>query len=244
MTEPLLIATHLSKSYTQGQRQIAALHDATLAVQPGEFVALVGRSGSGKSTLLALLGGLDRPDTGAVTVAGTDVAALSRRSAAIFRRRHVGFLFQTVDLLPTLTALENIMLPCALNSARGAASEAACREQALALLRMLGVEQLAGSLPDQLSGGERQRVGIARALVNQPDLILADEPTGSLDHAAGQQVVSALRQAARDQQTAVLLATHDEEVAALADRVLTISDGRLEQQPVDRRLPANLLTSI
>ncbi len=225
MPEALVVAKNLSKSYRRGTQLIPALASTNVVIQPGEFVALVGRSGSGKSTLLSLLGGLEEPTTGSVTVAGTALSQLRRKPAAIFRRRHIGFLFQAVDLLPTLTVLENVMLPAALDGL----PRAQCVAAATALLSAVGVETLAESLPDQLSGGQRQRVGLARALINRPQLILADEPTGSLDHAAGQTVVALLKQLARDEQTAILLATHDQEVAHVADRVVSVESGAVGQ---------------
>ena len=224
MAESLITANQLSKIYNRGPQQIPALVSATLRVAPGEFVALMGRSGSGKSTLLSILGGLERPTNGQVLIAGTDLQTLRRKAAAVFRRQHIGFLFQAVDLLPTLTVQENVMLPAALNGTR----LADCAEEATDLLQAVGVAHLADALPDQLSGGERQRVGIARALINKPPLVLADEPTGSLDQAAGERVVALLQSVARQQQSAIVLATHDRSVAQQADRILTMTDGLLD----------------
>ncbi|HRW10083.1 MAG TPA: ABC transporter ATP-binding protein [Caldilineaceae bacterium] len=219
--EPIVIADDLSMTYHRGPTAVTALTHAHLTVQPGEFVALVGRSGSGKSTLLSLLGGLEKPTTGTVTVAGTSLQKLKAKPAAIFRREHIGFLFQAVDLLPTLTVLENVMLPAALNGM----AEAQCRAAATELLDAVGIGALAESLPDQLSGGQRQRAGLARALINRPQLILADEPTGSLDHATGQTVVALLKQLAHQEHSALILATHDPEVARQADRVVAVESG-------------------
>lgn len=224
MNEPVLMADHLVKTYVRGREPIRALRGVTLSVQPGEFVAIVGRSGSGKSTLLGLLGGLDQPTEGEVQVSGTRLNQLKRAAAAVFRREHVGFLFQSVDLLPTLTVLENVALPYALKGQEANVY----MERALSLLNAMRLGHLATALPDQLSGGERQRVGIARALVNHPELILADEPTGSLDQAAGQSLMDLLKQVVNDHRTAIVLVTHDREVAHMAGRKLTLHDGQLE----------------
>jgi putative ABC transport system ATP-binding protein len=223
MLEALVLTKQLSKTYLRGRQHVSAILDVNLAVQPGEFVALIGRSGSGKSTLLSLLGGLDSPTAGQVIIAGTDLSALNPKRSAIFRRQQIGFLFQSVDLLPTLTVLENVMLPAAL----AGTSVVDYTEQAWHLLDAVGMQALVDKLPDQLSGGERQRVGIARALINHPRLILADEPTGSLDRSAGQSVIDLLRQMAREKQMTVILATHDPEVTRQADRMITINDGRV-----------------
>lgn len=223
MPDALVITKQLSKTYLRGRQPVSAILDVNLAIQPGEFVALIGRSGSGKSTLLSLLGGLDSPTAGQVIIAGTDLSALNPKRSAIFRRQQIGFLFQSVDLLPTLTVLENVMLPAAL----AGTGVVEYTEQAWHLLDAVGVQPLVDKLPDQLSGGERQRVGIARALINHPRLILADEPTGSLDRRAGQSIIDLLRQMAREQQMTVILATHDPEVTREADRMITLNDGRI-----------------
>ncbi|CAN5731387.1 ABC transporter ATP-binding protein [soil metagenome] len=223
MLEALVLTKQLSKTYLRGRQHVSAILDVNLAVQPGEFVALIGRSGSGKSTLLSLLGGLDVPTAGQVIIAGTDLSVLNPKRSAIFRRQQIGFLFQSVDLLPTLTVLENVMLPAAL----AGTNVVEYTEQAWRLLDAVGIQPLVDKLPDQLSGGERQRVGIARALINHPRLILADEPTGSLDRSAGQSVIDLLKQMTREQQTTVILATHDPEVTRQADRLMTIDDGRI-----------------
>lgn len=224
MNQPVLTANHLVKTYVRGTEHIAALRGVNLSVKPGEFVTIVGRSGSGKSTLLGLLGGLDQPTEGEVQVSGTRLNDLKPASAAVFRRQHIGFLFQSVDLLPTLTVLENVALPYALAGEKAIVYT----EHALSLLNAMQLGHLAEALPDQLSGGERQRVGIARALINQPELILADEPTGSLDRASGQLVIELLRAILDDHHTALILVTHDMEVARMAHRTLTMHDGQLE----------------
>lgn len=223
MHDSFVVTYQLSKIYVRGERQIPAVIDVNLTVQSGEFIALVGRSGSGKSTLLSLLGGLERPTEGQVLIAGTELTALSPTRAALFRRQQIGFLFQSVDLLPTLTVLENVMLPAVLAQRKAPDYT----EHAWRLLTAVEMDAQASALPDQLSGGERQRVGIARALINQPRLILADEPTGSLDSSTGQAVLNLLMQMAHEQQMAMILATHDAEVTRHADRVMTMHDGRV-----------------
>ena len=188
-------------------------------IEPGEMVVLLGRSGSGKSTLLNLLGGIDRPDAGTVEVAGMRVHDLTERQLTHFRRRHVGFVFQFFHLIPELTGEENVLMPARLT---GGGSVERGRE----LLGRLGLNGAAEQLPHTLSGGEQQRIAIARALVNEPDLILADEPTGNLDRAAGAAVLDTLRGVATGARS-VILATHDREAAGMADRVITVEDGRL-----------------
>lgn len=238
MCDGFVFTHQLAKTYVRGVQQIPALLDVNLTVQLGEFVALVGRSGSGKSTLLSLLGGLECPTAGQVFIAGTELNTLKPAHSALFRRQQIGFLFQAVDLLPTLTVLENIMLPAALTRAKAVDYT----EQAWRLLDAVGMQPLADALPDQLSGGERQRVGIARALINHPRLILADEPTGSLDRSTGQTVISLLTQMAHEQQMAVILATHDPEVTRQADRIMTMHDGRVtDNQALAAPAPTNQL---
>ena len=193
-----------------------------LEVGRGELVAVVGRSGSGKSTLLHLLGGLDRPDGGTIVVAGKQLATQTEGGLTELRRKHVGFVFQAFHLLPELTGLENVLLP-----ARLAGDGVVAAPRARELLRQLELTEAAGRLPGSLSGGEQQRIAIARALVNDPALVLADEPTGNLDAESGRIVLRLLR-AIADAGRAVVLATHDREAAAIADRVLHLRDGRLE----------------
>lgn len=224
MTEPIVTASHLTKIYQRKQQQIMALVDVSLNVLPGEFVAIVGRSGSGKSTLLSLLGGLDQPDRGEVQIEGIVVNQLTPKEAAVFRRKSVGFLFQLIHLLPTLTALENIELPFAFEDE----PSDDYRERALALLKAVHLDAAANSLPDQLSGGERQRIGVARALVNNPKLILADEPTGNLDHETGGGIIKLLKQQTREHDMAVVMVTHDRSIAQQADRIVQMHDGKVE----------------
>ena len=216
---PLVAAAGLVKTFGAGRGARRVLDGAALDVAPGEMVALLGRSGSGKSTLLNLIGGIDRPDSGTVEVAGHRLDRLSERELTRFRATQVGFVFQFFHLIPELTGEENVLLPARL--ARGAPPGGA-----RALLDRLGLDGTAQRLPHTMSGGEQQRVAIARALVNEPRLVLADEPTGNLDPESGAIVLQALRTVASGER-AVLLATHDGEAAALADRIVSVEDGRL-----------------
>ncbi len=224
-TEFVVDARGLTKAYRDGEIRYPALRGVDLQVAAGEFVALMGPSGSGKSTLLHLIGGLDRPDDGALRVAGHDLPGMGETALAIFRRRCVGIVFQYFNLLHHLDALTNVMLPALLSGTP--AREA--RTRALALLERLGIGHLAAKRPPQLSGGERQRVAIARALINEPALLLADEPTGSVDRAAAGRILDMLAAAHAEGRT-VLLVTHDPDVAARAGRVVQLRDGKILAQ--------------
>jgi putative ABC transport system ATP-binding protein len=220
-TPPLLEARDLALAYREGSRVRPVLRGATLRVEAGECVALLGRSGCGKSTLLNLLGAIDRPDAGSVTIDGVALRALGERERTLFRRRHLGFVYQSFNLIPTLTATENVALPLELN---GTPSTAA-HDQAAALLDTIGVGTRRDAFPDELSGGEQQRVAVARALVHRPRLVLADEPTGNLDAETGPQVLRLLRELGRESGGAQLIVTHSLAVARTADRILTLEDG-------------------
>ena len=211
------------KAFEEGERSREVLSDLSLTVAPGEVVALVGPSGSGKSTLLNVIAGIDRPSAGTITVDGQVVSGLAERERTLFRRRHIGFVFQFFNLLPTLTVEENVLLPLELVGQGGAAA----RAQVQRLLAAVGLADRAGAFPDRLSGGEQQRVAVARALAHQPGLVLADEPTGALDGQTGQTVLELLLSLARDGRRSVLLVTHSREVARAADRVLVLDSGRL-----------------
>ena len=211
----------LVKSYGEGRARLRVLDGVDVDVGLGELVAVVGRSGSGKSTLLHLLGGLDRPDAGTIEVRGVRVEGQSEQGLTELRRHHVGFVFQSFHLLPELTGFENVLLPARL---AGDGSVAAAR--ARKLLRVLEVDDAAARLPTVLSGGEQQRIAIARALVNDPALVLADEPTGNLDAESGVAVLRLLREIASDTR-GVVLVTHDREAALVADRVLHLREGKL-----------------
>jgi putative ABC transport system ATP-binding protein len=221
-----------SRSFGQSHTAVVALHPTDLTVGAGEFVAIMGPSGSGKTTLLSLIGGLDRPTSGRVIVQGKDVAAMGPRDLAILRRRTVGYVFQDLNLLPGLTARENVALPLELD---GRPTRAA-RTQASAVLDKLGLEGLEDRYPDDLSGGEQQRVAIARAMVGERGILLADEPTGALDSITGESVMRLLRRHCDDGGT-VILVTHDAAHAAWADRVVFLRDGRI----VDETRPAQRL---
>jgi putative ABC transport system ATP-binding protein len=215
----------LYKSFDAGARPVHVLEGVDLAVERGEFVALAGRSGSGKSTLLNLIAGLERPDRGSIRVGGTELTSLDERRRTIFRRDSIGIVFQFFNLLPVLSALDNVALPALLAGCPRDAAD----ERALGLLARVGMSERADALPDQLSGGEQQRVATARALINDPAVVLADEPTGNLDSGNAERVLDLLADlAARDRQT-ILMVTHDPVAAARAQRVLTLSDGRVTE---------------
>lgn len=221
MTSLLVQASHLSRHYSDGYHQNTVLRDVSLEIAVGECVALLGESGSGKSTLLNLLGGIDFPDGGELMVAGRRVDTMREPELTVFRREHIGFVYQFFNLIPTLTVQENIDLPLELLGV-----EIAQRKQQIEeWLGRVGLAERGHSFPDQLSGGEQQRVAIARALVTEPKLVLADEPTGNLDANTGRLVLDMLTSLARDEGRSLLLVTHSREVAARADRVLEIRDG-------------------
>jgi putative ABC transport system ATP-binding protein len=218
----MIALRHVSKLFHQGGSEIRALDDVSLAVERGEFVAVVGASGSGKSTLLHLMGGLDQPTTGDVSIDGSPISRLSDDEVTIFRRRRIGVVFQFFNLLPTLSAEENVALPLVLDG-RPARE---VRERVAGALEAVGVTHRRHHRPDELSGGEMQRVAVARAMVVDPALILADEPTGNLDTRTGEQVLDLLRDANRRGATVVLV-THDVRAAARARRSVTLTDGRI-----------------
>jgi putative ABC transport system ATP-binding protein len=220
---PIVRLDRVSKDYHEGAEARHVLREASAAFAEGELVAIRGRSGSGKSTLLNLVAGVDVPTAGEVFVAGTCLSRLSPAERTLFRRDHLGFVFQFFNLIPTLTVLENVQLPAELGG--GSAADAAAR--ARALLAEVGLEGRERTFPDRLSGGEQQRVAIARALVQGPRLLLADEPTGNLDDAAGRAVLALLDRVTRRAGRTLVLVTHSAQVAAMADRVFSIEDGRV-----------------
>jgi putative ABC transport system ATP-binding protein len=222
--QPAIEALEVTRTYRRGEHSVVGLQRVSLSVLPGEVVAVMGPSGSGKSTLLFLLGGLDRPDEGTVRVTGVDWATLDRRARASFRRNACGFIVQGQALLPQATAAENVEVPLLLDGAEVTQRSAAVA----AALERVGLAEHAGKLPDQLSGGEQQRVSIARALVGRPAVVLADEPTGSLDSKTSEEVIRLLVGAAVERETAVVLVTHDPAVAAHADRVVRLRSGELD----------------
>jgi len=224
-TIPTLEVRGVARTYGSGRTSVAALTDVSFSVQPGELVAIMGPSGSGKSTLLAIAGGLDRATEGQVLVNGSDLGELDARALAQLRRRTIGYVFQELNLLGTLTAEENVALPLELDGARPKTAAS----QARALLGELGLAELEARFPEELSGGEQQRVAIARAVVGKRRLLLADEPTGALDSLTGEAVVRLLRRQC-DNGCAAVLVTHDARLAAWADRVVFLRDGRMVDQ--------------
>ena len=221
--EPLLQIRGLAKSYWEGGRAHPILDGAGATLASGEFVALLGPSGSGKSTLLNLVAGIDQPDEGEVRIAGTSLTGMTERERTLFRRRYIGFIFQFFNLLPTLTVEENLLLPLELKGRIGAPERASARR----LLRQVGLAGREGTFPDRLSGGEQQRVAVARALVHDPLLILADEPTGNLDWESGGAVLDLLEGLAGSAGKTLLVVTHSHDVARRAHRVLRIREGLL-----------------
>ena len=220
----ILKTKNLKKYYGSGDTQVKALDGVNLSVEDGEFVAIVGTSGSGKSTLLHMLGGLDRPTSGTVTVAGKNIFSLKDEALTIFRRRKIGFVFQSYNLVPVLTAYENIVLPVQLDG--GKVDKAYVKE----VITALGLEKKLDNLPGQLSGGQQQRVAIARALAAKPAILLADEPTGNLDSRTSQDVLSLMKVTGRKFAQTMVMITHNEEIAQLADRIVRIEDGRIVTQ--------------
>lgn len=218
---PLLSARNVHKTYLMGKRSLEVLRGIDLEISAGEFVALKGASGAGKSTLLHLLGGLDLPNQGEVHFAGHNLGALSNRKLVQLRNTRVGLIFQAYHLLPELSALENVCLPARMSRR----DPAETRERAIMLLGQVGLGQRLEHRPYELSGGEQQRVALARALINQPDLILADEPTGNLDSVTGQEILDLLLNLRTDRNTTLVIATHDSKVAATAPRVIQLTDG-------------------
>jgi len=217
----ILEVQHVVKTYGSHQNQVTALSDVSFAAEQGEFIAIVGTSGSGKSTLLNLLGGLDVPTEGKISIRGHDIGSLTRKEQTIFRRRNIGFVFQNYSLMPVLNVYENIVLPIELD---GEEPDKAYVDE---IIRTLGMEEKRYSLPNQLSGGQQQRVAIARALASKPSILLADEPTGNLDSKTSQEVLGLLKLTnSRFSQTIVMI-THSETLAQLCDRIIRIEDGKI-----------------
>jgi ABC-type lipoprotein export system ATPase subunit len=223
MSEVLLSAIGLHKTYILGKRSLEVLRGVDLELQRGEFLALRGASGAGKSTLLHLLGALDTPNRGEIRLAGRNLSTLGRRELARLRRKEVGFIFQAYYLLPELDALENVCLPARMARTPAAEAEARGRE----LLTRVGLKERVEHKPYELSGGEQQRVAIARAMINEPDLILADEPTGNLDSHTGEEIIELLCALRDEKQTTLIMATHDARVAARAPKVVELVDGQI-----------------
>ena len=222
----MIVAEKLTKTYPSGGRPLTVLHEVNFAVEPREVVAIVGPSGSGKTTLLGLLAGLDQPTTGRVLLDGFNLSALTEDERAEFRSHNVGFVFQTFHLIPTLTAVENVLVPLELAGAVG--PRAGLRARAQDLLARVGLGDRTHHYPAQLSGGEQQRVALARAFANEPKILFADEPTGNLDQETGAQVIDLLVELNREARTTLVLVTHDLALAGRARRVVRLSGGRIQ----------------
>lgn len=216
----------LTKIYGKGDTAVTALDNISFQVKKGEFVAIIGVSGSGKSTMMNLIGGIDKPTSGTVTIDGNDIYRLSESERAIFRRRNVGMIYQFYNLIPTLTAQENIMLPRLLDNRKPDDDKLSL------ILNMIGLTERAKHLPSELSGGQQQRVSVGRALINDPAFILADEPTGNLDSKSSREIMDLLKLANKRSNQTLLVITHDEKIALQADRIITIGDGRIVSDEV------------
>lgn len=223
----ILKVEHLTKIYGKGETAVRALDDITFSVEKGEFVAIIGPSGSGKSTLLHLIGGVDFPTSGKVTIDGTDIYKLNETKLAVFRRRQIGLIYQFYNLIPVLDVQENLSLPLLLDGRK------ADKARLDNIIKMLGLEKRIHHLPNQLSGGQQQRVSIGRALVSHPAIVLADEPTGNLDRKNSNEIIELLKISNREYRQTLILITHDESIALQADRIITIEDGKIKS---DERL--------
>lgn len=228
MNNEIVRTEKLKKYYRLGENTVKALDGVDFSVKEREFVSIIGRSGSGKSTLLHMIGGLDVPTSGEVYVGGKRLSGMKRDQLAVFRRRKVGFIFQSYNLVPDLNVYENVVLPVELDGKR------ADRRFVSEILELLRLEEKREALPGTLSGGQQQRVAIARAVASKPSLILADEPTGNLDTASGHDVMGLLKVAAKQFQQTVILITHDNDIAQMADRIVHIEDGRIVESGVER----------
>lgn len=224
----ILRVENLSKIYGKGETAVKALDDVTFSVNKGEFIAIIGPSGSGKSTLLHILGGVDTPTNGKVFVENTDVYALDETKIAIFRRRQIGLIYQFYNLIPVLNVEENITLPLLLDGRK------VNKEQLDEIINILGLEDRLSYLPNQLSGGQQQRVSIGRALINNPALVLADEPTGNLDSKNSAEIIELLKLSNKKYNQTLIIVTHDERIAMQAERIISIEDGRIAKDEVIR----------
>ena len=224
----VLEVKELTKKYGQGESEVIALDHVSFSVERGEFVAIIGASGSGKSTLMNMIGGLDHPTGGSVIIEENDITSMSEDELAIFRRRNLGTIYQFYNLIPTLTAEENIALPWKLDGRKEN------KKRLAEIMQLLGLEKRAKHLPGQMSGGQQQRVSIGRALINEPAFILADEPTGNLDSRTGMEIMDILKHANQKYKQTILLVTHDEKIALQAGRIITIGDGKIVKDEVMR----------
>ena len=225
----ILEVRNLTKVYGKGDTTVTALGGVSFSVEKGEFVAVIGASGSGKSTLMHLIGGVDRPDSGSIVVDGNEIFKQNESELAIFRRRNIGLIYQFYNLIPTLTAEENIMLPRLLDNRKPD------EDKLRTILETIGLYDRAKHLPGELSGGQQQRVSVGRALINDPALILADEPTGNLDSKSSREIIDLLKLSNKRYNQTLIVITHDEKIALQADRVLTISDGKITGDEVVRQ---------
>lgn len=222
----VLEVKELTKKYGEGESEVIALDHVTFSVERGEFVAIIGASGSGKSTLMNMIGGIDHPTSGSIIIDGHEIQAMSEDELAIFRRRNLGIVYQFYNLIPTLTAEENIALPWKLDGRKEN------KERLSEIVNMLGLEKRAKHLPGQMSGGQQQRVSIGRALINEPAFILADEPTGNLDSKTSREILDILKFTNQKYKQTILLVTHDEKIALQANRIITIGDGKIIKDEV------------
>ena len=222
----VLEVKELTKKYGEGESEVIALDHVTFSVERGEFVAIIGASGSGKSTLMNMIGGIDHPTSGSIIIDGNEIQSMSEDELAIFRRRNLGIVYQFYNLIPTLTAEENIALPWKLDGRKEN------KERLSEIVNMLGLEKRAKHLPGQMSGGQQQRVSIGRALINEPAFILADEPTGNLDSKTSREILDILKFTNQKYKQTILLVTHDEKIALQANRIITIGDGKIIKDEV------------
>ena len=222
----VLEVKELTKKYGEGESEVIALDHVSFSVERGEFVAIIGASGSGKSTLMNMIGGIDYPTSGSIIIDGNEIQAMSEDELAIFRRRNLGIVYQFYNLIPTLTAEENIALPWKLDGRKEN------KERLSEIVNMLGIEKRAKHLPGQMSGGQQQRVSIGRALINEPAFILADEPTGNLDSKTSREILDILKFTNQKYKQTILLVTHDEKIALQANRIITIGDGKIIKDEV------------
>lgn len=222
--EAILKATGLKKYYGKGEALVKALDGIDLEIERGKFTAIIGTSGSGKSTLLNMLGGLDTPSEGSIQIGNTELAKLNSEQATIFRRNHIGFIFQNYNLVPVLSVWENIVFPISLDGRKPD------KKFIMEIVRLLGLEKKLDSLPNNLSGGQQQRVAIARALASKPAIILADEPTGNLDSKTSDDVIGLLKMTSKEFNQIIVMITHNPEIAQMADRIVRIEDGRIVSQ--------------
>lgn len=221
--DKILRTENLCKYYGSGENEVRAVQNANIDIQKGEFVAIVGKSGSGKSTLLHMLGGLDTPTSGKVFIRGKDIFSYKEDALAVFRRRKIGFIFQSFNLVSSINVWENIVLPIGLDGRK--ADEAFVMD----IVKTLGLEKKLHNLPNTLSGGQQQRVAIARALASRPDILFADEPTGNLDSRISDEVIALLKMSVEKYGQTLVMITHDEDIAQIADRILVIEDGKVEE---------------